>query len=147
MRWFNVSPVFVILDFFSLIKFTYSFNTRYSVLSRFNFFFLIGEISEVSTRMNKHESGMGKITVISIIFLFCFFSFAEAMFFTNSKDNDYPRIGKRPIPSSVYKTWLSKNEQIEYLPYGYQNILDRKDVADRSQGMLHWTNGKFIKIF
>jgi hypothetical protein len=66
------------------------------------------------------------------------------MFFTNSKDNDYPRIGKRPVPASVYKTWLSRNEQIEYLPYNYETEQDRNDVEDRRERSYHWAKGKYI---
>ena len=38
----------------------------------------------------------------------CFLeTFTNAMFFTNSKENDYPRIGKRKMSllNKLYKTW------------------------------------------
>ena len=42
--------------------------------------------------------------------------YTQAMFFTDSKDNDYPRIGKR-LSASVLNKWLQRGEPDHSKPY------------------------------
>ena len=55
------------------------------------------------------------LPLFSIVGMCVLTELTTAMFFTNSKENDYPRIGKRPVSflSKRRKTW-ERNSQADF---------------------------------
>lgn len=78
----------------------------------------------------------------SIIGYFCVIEMTTAMFFTNSKENEYPRIGKRPV------SFLSKRRKSWERDARFDVPGLRQRMAEEIDDMLnyHGSEGIFLMV-
>ena len=64
---------------------------------------------------NADDMVLNQVYIPFLVSVMCIV-YTQAMFFTDSKDNDYPRIGKR-LSASVLNKWLQRGEPDHSKPY------------------------------
>lgn len=75
--------------------------------------------------------------LVSVLFVM----YTQAMFFTTSKANDYPRIGKR-LPASVYNNWLRRDDPEK--DKDYVNALREIALKRQAQDSLYGKTNKYL---
>jgi hypothetical protein len=83
------------------------------------------------------------IIFASLIVSFSNITVVETVFFTNSKDNDLPRFGKRHLPSLLYGLKL-KDENEYNLPFTNEYMNGETPSNDKIENMYDQSNGKII---
>ena len=71
---------------------------------------------------------MGSTVVWALITVVCLSKLTAGLFYTNSKENDYPRIGKRLYPSGKGKLFREKDILVEDYDINDFSNVDTEDT-------------------